>query len=261
MKKFSVRAGEAEELSRKIFKAEDSEWKTLVERSEHDISENYNLRVQHNRLSLYRTLRALKGRDYKAALGADTTLNNVRVTEWSPDTCGCKVAYLSRRDLVGDWTLKNNYDIGHIVVHEGKSWTAIESIHYEDWGDESPAKVPEPGKSDLWEKYSDEAVYVKHVAHHSIATCPDHAACEPHSADHLDQVTECCQHKNHCVHEAAEALGVDPKEVRFRYQRRNGQRILVLQHGEAMDTHKRAQAELRINNHDKACKRPFRVTF
>ncbi len=96
MQKFRVASAEAQRIAMEITHIVD-EFR-LKDGEAHDISEGYDLNNKANRLSLYRTLRNLEGQDYRAVLGAGTTLDRVKITRWRPDSCECVVTYLWRSD-------------------------------------------------------------------------------------------------------------------------------------------------------------------
>lgn len=40
------------------------------------------------------TIKALEGVDYRTLFGADANLDRIKITQWSPDTCGCVVDFI-----------------------------------------------------------------------------------------------------------------------------------------------------------------------
>jgi hypothetical protein len=101
MQKFRVNTGEAQILHERLFKTVDSQWGTLVEREEHDISEGYDLNDQSKRLNLYRTLRALEGKDY-----------TVKITRARLDTCNCTLTYI--------WTTEEDQNTRQHHMHKSE---------------------------------------------------------------------------------------------------------------------------------------------
>lgn len=99
MQTFRVNTGEAQKLTWQLSQVVDDAWKMLVDRETHNVSDSYDLSGTVNRLNLYRTLRALDGADYRTVHGQDCPLDMVKITNWSPDTCGCTVSMTWRRDL------------------------------------------------------------------------------------------------------------------------------------------------------------------
>lgn len=110
MQHFRVNTAEAEQLVMALHQVIDTDWKMLVERQEHQISDGYDMLDKANRLSLYRKLRVMNGASYAHAT---EFLNHVQVTRWHPDTCGCVVTHL--------WSSETNED--NRVHHPHRSET------------------------------------------------------------------------------------------------------------------------------------------
>lgn len=125
MQQFRVNPGEANKLTQVLFGAVDDGWDMLVEGDVHNVSDDYDLTNNANRLSLYRKLRAMAGDDYKA-LHDDPSLplDQLCITRWYPDTCGCVVTFT--------WDRRSPEDNRRSVPHRSEAHCKHHESHRGD---------------------------------------------------------------------------------------------------------------------------------
>lgn len=87
---------------------------------------------------LHRRLELLGTFDYRAALGPETTLDQVKTTRWKPSFCNCELTYVYHRDSSEDNRLHIAQD-QHFVCNAHSEHTGKLDQHFAQLSKESKA--------------------------------------------------------------------------------------------------------------------------